>query len=808
MKNHLDLYSVPVNFTYRNYYLFPSICGGIISIIVELLLLAYLIYLLVDMSNREFPDLGISTFYENNPGIIQINEDPTYDNPEVARPEIKKEWNNESYWYFSFGIKNREGNFENIGPGSKFDISLLNYVNGGESNHPVAYSKCKKFGNGFVSKVQYERLKFADTECVNGGYSFGGIYGFQDSRWLELKVKLKGKDNIPEYKFEFYFQSRNLNITNFSEDISVSIVEEVFWDLLKGKTKISALKLSMDLIETNDIFLPRFIYRFYNKQYALTTKGWTDQTIDVKSVAYQTLLVLRIYLDRLSTRTERAFLDVISQFAMVGGLTGILFPIGFLFIFAIRNFKMNESMMNDCYSIVDPTKKTSIDPFDEFLMRHYNKLMRRFDEQKNGKRIKKTEDESFVLKGGGSTTNEIPKELYTDPKKKILIQINDDLNDNEGLTSPEWNALEKFFTLRRLEDLFNLTYQGRLKAIKDSTPFQSQSPKQQKRNNGTDEELACQYTENLQFDKIKQADYICYQFLYESCIYKIQPRLKFNVLELFHYFIFEVCCCKKKREIENQMITASNIKKNASLVGDKKSLVSVSTSKTLEKKNKINITNTEKKFAVYNGAVKKLGIDFDLINILKTIEGFDYFTQVFFEESQQVLFNSVAKPTIKIDAEEGQESKWGEQEFEDVVIMYHNLAGMINEAQGKLEPYQVRLLELMGRTSEEIETIQELVAGEDIQNKINHNQQDNVSSKNEINKKKNGEKKGDVNENKDNDDNNNKEVPKEEEKVIPLKEKLNDMIEMNDIDIENEIDAIFNKETPMGQAQQGKENIL
>lgn len=798
MKNHLDLYSVPVNFTYRNYYLFPSICGGIMSIIVELLLLAYLIYLLIDMSEREFPFLGISTLYNDNPPDIRIIEDPSYNSPDITRPEINTAFNNASYWYLSFGIKDGLGKFLDLSTDQKFSLSILNSEYG-KTSEEVKYKKCTKFGNGFVSEDQYNKLKLGETQCINGGYSFGGVYEFQNSKWVEIQVNLKqSSSDITDHKFEFYYQSRNLNITNFSKDISVSIVEEVFWDLLKGKKKVSTLKLAMDVIETNDHFLPRFIYRFYNKQYALTAKGWTDQTVDVDNADGNTLLILRIYLDRLSTRTERAFLDFITQFAMVGGLTGILFPVGFLFVFAIRNFKMNESMMNDWYSIVDPKKKATIDPFDEFLMRHYNKLMRRFEERKITNTKKKSEDESFNLKGS-STTNELLKDsLYTENKKKILIQLNEELNDDEGLTDPKWNAIEKFFTLKRIEDLFKIAYQDRLKSIKE-TAADTLNPKQKKiEKRGIDEELTCQYTENLHFDEVKQAEYICYQFLYESCIYKIHPPLRFNVCELFHYFIFEMCCCKKKKEIENQMIITSNIKKNSSIVEDRKSLVSVATSKTLEKKNKLKISNAEKKFAVYNGAVKKLGIDFDLINILKTIEGFDYFTQVFFEDSQQVLFNSVAKPTIKLDTEDEKKSKLGEKEFEDVAKMYKSLVGMINEARGKLEPFQIRLLELMGRTQEEIETIQELLAGEDIKSKINHNLKDNDSVRNTEN-------------NEDNKANNNENESKKEDKDKDnsIQEKPNDnMIEMNDIDIEKEISAIFNKQSPGGLTQQGKENFF
>ena len=109
-------------------------------------------------------------------------------------------------------------------------------------------------------------------------------------------------------------------------------MEEVFWDYLENNTKISQLKLSMDKVLTNDYFLPRFIVRKYKKSYALTTKSWNEQT---KGIEDKAVLILRISLDTIQLTTERAFHDILTQLAMIGGLAGVVFPVGFLFVYSI-----------------------------------------------------------------------------------------------------------------------------------------------------------------------------------------------------------------------------------------------------------------------------------------------------------------------------------------------------------------------------------------------------------------------------------------------------------------------------------------
>ena len=59
--------------------------------------------------------------------------------------------------------------------------------------------------------------------------------------------------------------------------------------------------------------------------------------------------------------------------------------------------------------------------------------------------------------------------------------------------------------------------------------------------------------------------------------------------------------------------------------------------------------------------------------------------------------------------------------------MYNNLLRMIFNSKGKLEDYQVRLLELMGRTSEEIQMLNNIVSGKPMNYAFNNVREERCS---------------------------------------------------------------------------------
>lgn len=50
-----------------------------------------------------------------------------------------------------------------------------------------------------------------------------------------------------------------------------------------------------------------------------------------------------------------------------------------------------------------------------------------------------------------------------------------------------------------------------------------------------------------------------------------------------------------------------------------------------------------------------MGVDFDLITILRIVESFDKFKKVYFDDAQLDIFNSVANPVVKLNNEEDEQ---------------------------------------------------------------------------------------------------------------------------------------------------------
>ena len=719
MKNYLDLYSVPVNFTYHKFYLYPSIWGGIFSLILELLLLAYLVFLLYDMSEREFPELAIHTKYTPFPNKIKILKDDTLNDFNSTPKDVPgNKDNEETYWYASIGIK-EDGGLINIDE-SAFSINVkqmtINKDGKLTTSKSISVENCQSFGDDFVSEKQFNDLKLFNTKCINEEYQLEGLYGFINSSWLEIEIScdhcdsnnLQGKS----YQVEFYYQSRNLDLTQFTDDVVVSVLEQVYWDILPKHLKVSNLKVSLDRILTNDYFLPRFIVRKYKEKYIFNTKSWSEQIKSNLNNANQnnTVLILRIIPDIISTTTERAFDDILTQLAMIGGLAGVVFPVGFLFVYSIRNFRMSENMMNDCYYIIDPKKKGKIKDFDQFIINHYKKLLSiSGSKSKKDNKKKQLQEEQHMNEKIISSEENNFEHLNSD-KQKIVARkqiINkylkeSGLEDNEGITSSSFNPCERFFTLKRIENLYGITTTQRSKP-----------------NNNND------LSQILNKEKANQIKYICYKFIYDSSIYKSQPDFSFNICEMFGYFFFVMCCCKRKKQIfklespENQKET-KEVGKHNKLASEVKTsdenMISNSTDSIQLDNKEIKAINQEslmeKKYAVYYGANKKLGVDFDLINILKSREGFDYYTRVYFEKYQRNLFYSASKPTIKEndigDDDEADEEK-EEQEYKDMIQVYKNLLKMMISFEGNLDNYQKKLLFLMGRSNDDINMFENVI---------------------------------------------------------------------------------------------------
>ena len=699
LKDILDFYSQPANFTYHNFNLYPSICGGIISLILQILLLIYLVYLIIDMSKREVPTIYESTMYEENPSPYTIYQ---YDN----NKDFKREG---GQFLLFFGVtSNGALNNSLIDNGSfKFSVQLHETTLNGEEN--IKNLSCSHDGKS-VDSIDFVDEEKKDYYYITDEYTLKGNIDFPDSSWLEITLvkanqSLNLNDNDTEYQIQFYYQYRTLKTRKFKKKIIEDSMESLYYILLEDYIKEVDFPFSVNEIKTNDLFLPRYLVGNYKSKYYLFQNQKTEQIKEQtkESTNEKVVFKLRIHLSRESKKYIRQFGDIITILATIGGLSGIVFPIGFLLVCGISNFRMTEDMMNDRYYIMDPTKNTKIPSFYKFITDRKKKLFQKYNQRRiqnknNKNNLENNEDDLSI-----SNIN--------DNNEKNQIEINDNLEDDDGLNEYDANPLEKFFTLRRIVDMYGYDIN-----LLNNLPV----------NNINNQEV-----NEPVFDpqNINQTKYIIYKFIYDTAKYKSQPDFKFNFIEMCRYFLFNFFCNKKKKQIDKKINEGRkkhyrkiNVDTSNEKVKKDLNTSNFSHSNTLNNNDDIleNLDNLERKFIVYDGAKRKLGMDFDLINILKTIEGFYYFKKVFLEKHQQVLFDAVTKQVIDINTYRNKvyDNEKEEGEYEDLLIMNKIFVNIVNHTNGKILPYRERLMYIIGRSENDIKTFQNVIDGEDISDKI------------------------------------------------------------------------------------------
>ena len=671
---NLDLYSTPVNYSYHKYYLYPSICGGIVSLILYLLLLAYFIYLLFDMVKDENPFVYTTKYYNDFPSTLEILYDDSNDNDLSKFDESDK---NKAVWYFSIEIDSDIDYHNNL----SIEFYQFYYNSSTIKNEKLEGDSCKK------NKSYYKNDDFKNYLCLKSkSFTLKGIYGFKDSSWLEIHInKINDNLNYEKLKINFYYENHIINISKFHKDITPTTLDEVYWEFLPHNTKISELTLSLDTIGTIDTFLPTYLNN-YKKKNIIFAKKWDDQ---IKNQENNTLLKIRIFLDRHSIKTERKFEDVITIFALIGGLIGLIIPLGTILVFCIRDFRMTESMMNDSYYIIDPAEIGEVPTFDEFLKNHLKVLLKLYS---NPKKHKKNKIKQNLIK------NEIEKELM----------------NNEGITKNSFNPLEKFFTLKRIENLFG----------KQRNELLSNNIKNLK----NDEKI--EY--DIDYSNINQQKYIIYKLIYDCAKYKSQPDFKFSILELIFFYAFN-CCKSKKRKIIEEI----DFNDKEFHTGKNNIYIKNFDIKTLKEED-IKINKSDLKVSVYRSALKRLGIDFDLINILKTEEGFENFEKMILEKYERVIFNLESKPIIKYsEKDENEEEEEDDiedkekKELEDLYVLNNILDDMMNN-KNELKKYQIRLLHSIGRSLKDIQLFQNVKNGKDISKEIDELRKNKDKDKNNI----------------------------------------------------------------------------
>lgn len=649
----IDLYAEQINFTYKKRPYYKTGFGGFISFLVFGFLIAYFAILILEMVLRRYPNIISKTFITDIPPTVDILTEEEYN-----RLFVGNSFSEETVlWQTSFGVRSSTGKLVNIDDSMiVLTLNELQISEGNLSSRKLRYKKCNNFGG--VSEELFNNLQLEDTYCINDSYRLSGAPGKEGSSWVEARFSLCDyqynalcqnvtyiTDFVNEAQLELYYQNRVFNTSSHDELIPES-VEQFYWDLLPSFTKIVSLEVGYDALKSFNSYLPDFFESRYNLSSALVLRYTQMDLMDLNSE--RDLIVINFVSSRIKIEYSRKYKDLLLQLAMVGGISSIIVSIGFLFSYLFARFRFEESMINNFYNLIDPKRNKEIfKTFDEFLHDHYNFLFNKFLKYvHSGKKphlssaltiknieIKLRTEEDMLDPDSISLNEKLDNSQEKLKEKEKIYQVDDD----EGLMRDEtkFNALKKYFTLKRIECIFGVSYEQRLKKFKELEEIHNYKAENLiSKNIDFFKFVFCDENEQLQE---KHEEYYLHSAVYEIFKFECNDKINFTTSEMF-FRLFCKCCINKNRNKNNKIkYTATNKTDNASTT----------------KNNDIDPKEEEKsrlflKYEIFDAAQRKMDVDFDLVSILQTVDDFEKFKHIYFDDAQLDIFNSVANPVIKL----------------------------------------------------------------------------------------------------------------------------------------------------------------
>jgi len=171
----IDMYGQPIQFSYKNKNTFSTLCGGFISLIIISFLIIYFVMLILDIMSRKYPIIVTTvTSYEFSPSInIEMNKDLQYINNAPFIPDDSSNPTNSS-GQISIGFYDlNNNNYIHLDP-SYFSLSINqvtnSFLNNVSETKPLYFNRC----SSFYSMNNVENIGLNNTYCI---YDLIGLQG-------------------------------------------------------------------------------------------------------------------------------------------------------------------------------------------------------------------------------------------------------------------------------------------------------------------------------------------------------------------------------------------------------------------------------------------------------------------------------------------------------------------------------------------------------------------------------------------------------------------------------------------------------
>jgi len=208
---------------------------------------------------------------------------------------------------------------------------------------------------------------------VNNAHLVSSLYAKNDT--LNGKVKYNKvvcapidlvNEVVNNMQIYLFFTNAKINITDYENPIKLYFdYQDFFTSYLMKKTK--SFEFSNQRLVTFDSAFPQFLDKSNITNYAFTIFDFGNTVSDL---ADGNLYRAMFYSSNKVFNTERKYSNILDIMGLVGGLSKILLTIGSLVTLYIMNVKLNESMINEFYSVIDPTNTENVNlNFEGFIFK-------------------------------------------------------------------------------------------------------------------------------------------------------------------------------------------------------------------------------------------------------------------------------------------------------------------------------------------------------------------------------------------------------------------------------------------------------
>lgn len=500
----LDLYSKPIGFLFHKQFNFRTSIGGILTLFIVGLLALLFFNFINNMIDRSLPTIftDIDDNFKREINLLMKKPSPSENstNQDYNLAEDKKY--NSASAYFSLLIRNTSSN--KVIPIDQSYFTIDGYFIVNEKNKLSNVTKLDSLfcsGYGPVSSSEFEYMMLNNSYCFYGndlklsnfklvnekkGFLQMTIRkcGTGTSQLSNNTIKCKSDTEINNIlrslSFEFIYLSTSINSTNYENPISFQI-ETRFYNPIVDYYKEMYLNIEVNKLESYNLFLPSYLQKptveYVFSEIVESSSSVKNSTL--RQVNNGKILDVIISSSTLKRTYRRYYLNIIDIIASIGGSFYVIYALFYIILISYVDLRYIEKLVNSFYKVINPKYDNILSlSFEKFLHFHYNRLMNLFI-TKNKQRIISFLKTKNMFHQSADTNNKpltdnLTNKIKEESKKSLPVQVgnpnveiqSNDLGNTENLMDvSDYNHLEMYFTLNRIENIFGFNFENRLNEI-------------------------------------------------------------------------------------------------------------------------------------------------------------------------------------------------------------------------------------------------------------------------------------------------------------------------------------------------------